>query len=93
MSEIEQEIEALEREAEDPVTSVDTRRFNRLRATLLRHSYRLQSQPDDSRILLVIHMPSQTLIDRVTVNEVRMARMWSQGWIQRFDEIRRRTVG
>lgn len=68
-----QEIQELEREAEDYANSTETRRINRVKATLLRNGFRLQQVPDDVRLLVIVHLASGEPVYWLSQNELRQA--------------------
>lgn len=80
-SDIEQEIEELEREAADMLTSEETRYVNHVRVVLLRNGFRIQPSTHDARILHIVHMETQQIIYALTANELRFARYGAQGWL------------
>lgn len=80
-SEIEQEIEELEREAADIITSEETRYVNHVKATLLRNGFRIQSASHDARVLHLVHIESQRVVELFTTKELLFARYGAQGWL------------
>lgn len=80
-TEIEQEIEELEREAADMITGEETRYVNHVKATLLRNGFRIQPSTHDARILHIVHMETQQIVYALTAKELLFARYGAQGWL------------
>ena len=78
-SDIEQEIEELEREAADMITSEETRYVNHVKVTLLRNGFRIQSS--SPRVLNLVHIESQRVVEVFTTKELLFARYGAQGWL------------
>ncbi len=71
---IEEEIAELERELAELLIHEGLRRILTIKSTLLRNGYRLQPQPDDARLFLIVHLASGKVVYRTTANELRYAR-------------------
>jgi hypothetical protein len=81
MNDIEKEIEELEREAADMITGEETRYVNHVKATLLRNGFRIQQASHDARVLHLVHIESQRVVELFTAKELLFARYGAQGWV------------
>lgn len=80
-SDIENEIEELERESADMITSEETRYVNYVKIMLLRNGFRIQPASHDARVLHLVHIESQRVVELFTAKELLFARYGAQGWV------------
>lgn len=81
---IEEEIAELEQEASPAnlLASDERRHALRFKADLLRHGYRAQADPHDSRLVLIMHLQTGQVVEVLSEKELRYTRLAASGLLK-----------
>ncbi len=73
---IEEEIAELEREAAEPLLSEERRYTCRLTIALLRRGFRTRLAPGDARLIEIVHIQTDHVIETLSVSELRFRALY-----------------